>query len=469
MDQEKITRFFNEGNYWEALNYLKENSKQEKHILSDWYLGNVYFKLHQYSKALEHILNFISVKKKDPLNLNFLGEIYLEMNHYKKANEVFNEIIKIEPTNKAALLNLAKINLNIGNLEQSENFYKTIFENDQKNLSYIYSLSRINNEYLSDEILNKIEKKNLTYINQIYLKLILARKFELNKDYKKEIENLSEAHRIYLLNKEKALNQQFNFHSKLLPEFMDKLKSSKVNSFKGFKPIFITGLPRSGTTLVERIIVSGKKNIQSLGETDVFDKVFFSNQIIKNQKNILQSNFNFLIEKILNQYKEQGLNNQNDLFTDKSITNFLYIELINKIFPNAKFIYCSRNPLANIIGIFRSFLPSVYWSHSLEKIFSISELYLNRLNNLKKDNLKNLLIINLEDLTNDPINVSKNLYKFLNLDWSKKCLESNNKNLIIKTASNLQARNEIKKHDLDYIKSYSKILKELGFKNKLLI
>ena len=38
-------------------------------------------------------------------------------------------------------------------------------------------------------------------------------------------------------------------------------------------------------------------------------------------------------------------------------------------------------------------------------------------------------------------------------------LESNNKNLIIKTASNLQARNEIKKHDLDYIKSYSKILK----------
>ena len=121
MDQEKITRLFNEGNYWEALNYLKENSKQEKHILSDWYLGNVYFKLHQYSKALEHILNFISVKKKDPLNLNFLGEIYLEMNHYKKANEVFNEIIKIEPTNKAALLNLAKINLNIGNLEQSEN------------------------------------------------------------------------------------------------------------------------------------------------------------------------------------------------------------------------------------------------------------------------------------------------------------------------------------------------------------
>ena len=469
MDQEKITRFFNEGNYWEALNYLKENSKQEKHILSDWYLGNVYFKLHQYSKALEHVLNFISVKKKDPLNLNFLGEIYLEMNQYRKANEVFNEIIKIEPTNKSALLNLAKININIGNLEQSENFYKTILENDQKNLSYIYSLSRINNKYLSDEILNKIEKKNLTYINQIYLKLILAKKFELNKDYKKEIENLSEAHRIYLLNKEKALNQQFKFHSESLSNFMSELKDLKVDTFEEFCPIFITGLPRSGTTLVERIIVSGKKRVQSLGETDVFDKVFFSNQIIANQEKILKSNFSSLIENILNQYKEQGLIDQNNIFTDKSITSFLYFELINKIFPNAKFIYCSRNPLANIIGIFRSFLPSVYWSHSLEKVFLISELYSSKIENLKKNNLDNLFIVNLEDLTNNPKLISKNLYKFLNLDWSDECLENKGKNLVIKTASNLQARSEIKRHDLEYVKSYSKILKELGFKNKLLV
>ena len=468
MDQEKITNFFNEGNYWKALDYLKENSKQKNHILSDWYLGNVYFKLHHYSKALEHILNFISLKKKDPLNLNFLGEIYLEMNQYENAEKTFNEILSIDSTNKSAMFNLAKINLNTGKLKKSEMFYKTILANDQKNISCIYSLSRINKKYLSEKILNKIEKKNLTFNNQIYLNLLLAKKSELNKNYKNEIENLLEAHRMYLLNKEKALNQQFKFHSEFLYNFMCQLKGLKVDTFKDFNPIFITGLPRSGTTLVERIIVSGKKKIQSLGETDVFDKVFFSNQIIKNKEKILKSNFDFLIKKILMQYKEQGLNNQNNLFTDKSITNFLYFELINKIFPNAKFIYCVRNPLANIIGIFRSFLPSVYWSHSLEKVFTISELYSNRLDNFKKDNLENLFIVNLEDLTNDPTTVSKNIYKFLNLDWSKKCLEINNEKLIIKTASNLQARHEIKKHNLDYIQSYSKILKELGFKNKLL-
>ena len=469
MDQEKITNYFNEGNYWAALDYLKEISNPKKHILIDWYLGNAYFRLHKYSQALEHILNFISFKKKDLLNLTFLAEIYLEMNLYKKADEIYNEILTIDPSNKVALQNLAKINLNIGNLKKSENFYKTALKNDPKNLSYIYSLSRIDNKYLSDETLNTIDEENLSYNNQIYLKLILAKKFELNKDYKNEIKNLLEAHRIYLLNKEKALNQQFKFHSELLPKFMDQLKTLKVDKFKDFKPIFITGLPRSGTTLIERIIVSGKKNIQSLGETDVFDKVFFSNQIIKNQEKILQSNFSFLIGNVLKQYKEQNLIDQNNIFTDKSITSFLYLELINKIFPNAKFIYCKRNTQANIIGIFRSFLPSVYWSHSLEKIFLISELYSNKIDNLKKNNLDNLFIVNLEDLSNNPKLISKNLYKFLNLDWSEKCLENKGKNLLIKTASNLQARGEIKKHDLEYIKSYSKILKELGFKSKLLV
>ena len=59
------------------------------------------------------------------------------------------------------------------------------------------------------------------------------------------------------------------------------------------------GLPRSGTTLVERIIVSGKNKVESLGETDVFDKVFFSNQI----KNILDKDIlTDLHQKIIDQY-----------------------------------------------------------------------------------------------------------------------------------------------------------------------
>ena len=466
---DQAINYFKKGEFHKALSIFEILKKNHNDFLLHWYLGHTYFKLHKYSAAIKSVKKSIQLKSKDTLNLNFLGEIYSTISKYDLAIKTFNETLSLDKNNKVALLNLAKINLNIGKIKESENFYKSVLENDPENLRYIYSLSRINNNYPSQEILNLLDKGNLSLIDTIYLKLILAKKFEIKKDYKNEIENLLEAHQIYLSNKKKALNQQFKLHIKLLPRLMSQLGNLKINSFKDLKPIFITGLPRSGTSLVEKIIVSGEKSIQSLGESDVFDKVFFSNQIIKNQENVLKSDFSFLIEKILNQYKEQGLNNLNDIFTDKSITSFLYYELISKIFPNAKFIYCARNPLANIIGIFRSFLPNVYWSHSLEKIFLMSELYSNKIENLKKNKLNNIFIVNLEDLTNNSISVSKNLYKFLDLKWSEKCLENENKNLIIKTASNLQVRNKIKKHDLGYIKSYSKFLKELGFKNKLLV
>ena len=131
--------------------------------------------------------------------------------------------------------------------------------------------------------------------------------------------------------KQKAYQQQYNYSTNLLPNFINTLEKINLGSDNNFCPIFIMGLPRS-TTLIERIIVSSANKIQSLGEADVFDKVFYSNEIIKNQKNIFSKNPNFLLNKILEQYKEQGLKNDNMMFTDKSISSFLYIDLIIKIF-----------------------------------------------------------------------------------------------------------------------------------------
>ena len=79
------------------------------------------------------------------------------------------------------------------------------------------------------------------------------------------------------------------------------------------------------------------------------------------------------------------------------LINLAY-HLIQKIFPKAKFVYCYRNPIANVIGIFRSFLPNVFWSHSLDKIFDIMEIYYKKLDEIKNNKSINLHIIELEKL-----------------------------------------------------------------------
>ena len=466
----ELNKFIGEGNFWSALDFLKKIDKEKKVLMIDWYLGHTYYRLHQYIKAAKHVEIFISKKKEDILNLNFLGEIYYEQGKYDKAMSIFEKALLLDKKNKSTILNLARLNLNIGDVSKSENYYNSLLNIEPDNLSYDYSLLRIDKKYLSETLIKKIDlysQKNTN--NQIFSYLILAKKNEIDKNFDLEVENLFNAHKLYLSGKQKAYQQQYNYSTNLLPNFINTLEKINLGSDNNFCPIFIMGLPRSGTTLIERIIVSSANKIQSLGEADVFDKVFYSNEIIKNQKNIFSKNPNFLLNKILEQYKEQGLKNDNMMFTDKSISNFLYIDLIIKIFPNAKFIYCRRDPLANIIGIFKSFLPNVYWTHSIQDVFFMTQLYLDKLEKIYEERNKNFHLISLEKLTNNPQDVSAELFKFLNLKWSNKNLENMNSNFVIKTASNLQEREKIKKHDLQYTKIYSKIFKKLNFKNHWLI
>ena len=480
-DHEKLNNaieFFKRGKYHQTLYALKELEKNNNNFIIHWYLGHTYFKLHEYKDAINQIKKSIELNSKDSINLNFLGEIYLQINEHHNALKLFEEVLNFDKNNKAAILNLAKLYLNLGKTDFSEKYFKKLLEKDSLNLSYFYSLIGINKKYLTNELVDNIrnDKHNYNYTNSIYSKLILAKQAQYDKNYNNEIDYLLDAHKIYLDKNIRAKKQQFNYYKNLLPKFLSKINKIEIDINDNFKPIFIMGLPRSGTTLLEKIVVSGKETIEIGGETDVFDKVFFSKQFIKNyDDDELFTDFKFdkesilfLRNKILEQYKEQNLGINNLMFTDKSISSFLYIELIQKLFPHSKIIYCYRNPLANLIGLLRSFLPNIFWSHSLDNIFDIFNLYLNKLDQIKKKKFSNIKIVNLENLSQNPEKISKELYNFLNLEWSKNCIQGDKKNLIFKTASNLQVRNKIVKHDLKYTKNYLQIFKKFGFNYKWL-
>ena len=251
------------------------------------------------------------------------------------------------------------------------------------------------------------------------------------------------------------------------------MKNVDVNLNCNYQPIFIMGLPRSGTTLIENLISLGDKKIFKGDETGILGKVFFSKQIITNYdyKN-LDTNFNFnkkdfevLKNSIFSQYKQIGIDVTKVSFTDKSLENLLYIDILNKIFPNAKFIYCKRNYIANFLGILKVFLPNLLWCHSFEKIIQFIDIYNNKINEVLSEKDINIKVINLENFSNNPLYSSKDLFDFLGMKWSENVLNpSFNEKLIIKTVSNIQVRDKIVKHDLSYLKNYIPILEKYGLK-----
>ena len=153
------------------------------------------------------------------------------------------------------------------------------------------------------------------------------------------------------------------------------------------------------------------------------------------------------------------------VFTDKSLNNFFYLGLINKIFPKAKVINCRRKTLSSIISIFQNNLTELAWTHNLENIFKYFDNYFQIINKFKKKYPNFIYDLDFENFTNAPEVESKKLLKFCDLPWDKKCLEFyKRKDIISKTTSRQQIRKAIYKHTANKYLTYKEFINQYGNK-----
>jgi len=449
---------------------MRENSNKENTKLIAQALN---FK--QQGSLINAEYNLKKVLKDEPGNfiaLNNLGSIYLAKNDLKKAKKFFSKAIDIKKDYSTAMFNLAKINDEMGKKNEAIRLYKNAIKHDPNNLGFYYSLSRVDeNFYVVDNIehIKKILIKKISNFNKSSGFFILAHDERRKKDLEKEFKYLNEAHKHFHFSNEKINNQISFYWIRLMPKVIEKFDFSfEKKKLKKIKPIFIMGLPRSGSTLVESIICSGKKIIPNGGETAILNRIFIDNnkkffsekQFLDSHKK-LEINETLFVQNTINHYKKLNLlnKNENNVFTDKSLENFFYIELIIKFFPDSKIVICKRNIFEIIISIYQNFLPKITWSHSLDNILEYIDNYLTITNSFKKKYSNKIHFIELEELTREPVKLSKNLFNFCNLEWDKKCLEFYKRDdLVTKTASNQQIRNKIFNNDPKKYKAYKQFL-----------
>ena len=145
--------------------------------------------------------------------------------------------------------------------------------------------------------------------------------------------------------------------------------------------------------------------------------------------------------------------------------NFFYIGLINKIFPGAKVINCRRNFLSSIVSIIQNNLREISWAHNLENIFKFFDIYYKKIKNFKKIYPNFIYELEFEKFINNPEIESKKLMKFCELPWNDKCLKYyERKDLVSRTASNVQIRKAIYKNAKNKYLPYKKILNKYGKK-----
>ena len=445
--------------------------------------GKKFVREKNYLEAEKIFLNLLN-KDKDLMLVNyFLGIIYFELQNYKKSKFHYESSLKFNPNSKEILINLAYLEQSYGNLEEAKDIYQKLLTLNPYYIETYYRIYLLNSDYLKEEyksfFLEITNKENITLHERALANYLLS-KIEKKKDeYKSEIDYLKKSH-IDIFNSKKNYNLQSNFYyqeivsKKFEKIIFSNIKKKNFNFEKSF-PIFIVGLPRSGSTLVETILSDNDK-IKGLGENYVINMAVLnqiSGKIFAN--NFDKKNFELSIDCpelesfVLKKFSNLFEFNENIRFVDKTLENFFNIDIILNLFPNAKFLHCFRNLNDAVIAIFQSLLPTLSWTHNLDDITNYIDDYLKIIKYFKKKYPDKIMDIKLENLTENNEKIGKKIFNFCNLDWSNKSLNfSKKKDLQIKTTSNVQLREKVTKYDYDKYKQYKFILNDYTKKYKWL-
>jgi tetratricopeptide (TPR) repeat protein len=393
-------------------------------------------------KLYKQALIIAKEKKIDPIHLLIhLSSSYRSLNRKKEAIETINEILRIEPDNI----------------------------NAHKSLSSIYKYSRNDEETMThiSKMKNIFNTKDLDDSEKGIISFALGKAFDDLKDVEPAINFLSIGNKYYHKIYKTNIDEEVNTINNIKKIFKDIDMNISHKNFSNKQIIFICGMPRSGTTLIEQIISSHKK-VYGAGELEFLTNLtldnFFTDDKLNKQKIIEQQNS--LKNLINDQYNEKFSLYEftEKIITDKNPFNFKWIGFIKIFFPNSKIIHCKRNPKDNCLSIYKNSFtsPLMNWAYSQKNI----SRYYNNYNLLMK--FWNTLVPDFiytaeyEKIVSDKENEINRLLKFCALEHDENCFNPHkNIKTPIKTASISQARESVYNSSINSNDKYSEHLKEM--------
>ena len=458
--------FYKLNDYKTAKSYFKKTVEiQNNYAIAFFSLANVHVDLKEFGEAVSCYQKAIEINPNLPGTHNNLGLVFRTLNDFKNAIASYQKAIEIQPDHAGAYHNLAQAFKESGDFEKAIKHHQAAIKYEPENLTHYYFLSELKKDILDSKLKERIKKilkdKKSNKRNLSYGNFLLSRYERKNKNYEKELDYLTKGHQNFYNSQKKRFDIGVKYCFEDMLQITEQAKVEKLmeNEKVETKPIFIIGVPRCGSTLVEKIIGSGEKYIPLGEETSVLEN--FINKKIIDRKSLNLGSVIEIRNELYEIYKNKGLVSKkfDYVFTDKSLNNFFYLELIKYIYPKAKIINCKRDILSSIMSIFQNNLTDLAWAHDLDNIFKYFDNYFEIIQNYKEVKPDNLYQLDFDKLVDSPEEESKKLMKFCQLPWDKKCLEFyKRKDLISKTASNVQIRGEIYKHSLEKYLPYKSFL-----------
>lgn len=411
--------------------------------------------------AQQHITEAIKYLQYEAIECDLIANVLTRLGHYKLALEWQLRAHQHAPTNPQLSYNLAVAYKIMGQFNDAQQLLHTLTQQQPQYFQAHYSLAELNNNKQAKQHLQQLltlTEYATAPMQQQFLHHAIALNYEHCTDYKHAFAHFSAS--------KQAISQHIKYDAKTHRKFCEQLIALS-NDYKprtsdsDFTPLFVVGMPRSGTTLLEKIINQATQ-VQGVGElNDIAQLCQDSHAQVLNNAVLNGVYKNTALTAQLNQYQQRI----NQLVTadlrscDQQPFNFYYIDLILAAFPKAKIICMQRGKEASCIANYRQLYSPAsafhHYSYKLQDIDSFYQDYSDLITHFATKHPANVMIMQYETLVSEPITSTQQLYDFCDLPWQAQCLDFYQQHSPSATASKVQVRQPLNSKGINYWQHYA--------------
>ena len=416
-------------------------------------LASQFLRLHRYSEAVTLLQQHGSQLENSPRYLEIAATIYMNVGLPERAWPLYQQADRLQPGVDSLRAKLAECSVYVGKTDEAVSIYRQLLEKFPDHQRNHYELSRIqratDDEHVK-QMLAIVRSTERPPGHNIYIHYAIGKELE-------DLERWDEAFEHFKMAGDAAASvADYDVRSDIdvIDSIIDTCNSdwfadghdTGETATPEKTPIFVVGLPRTGTTLTERILSSHSK-VESAGESYFIQIVLGQISGIKDSQGmspaIVRAAATKDSRRIADAYRKAIAYKLGDkpFFIDKFPENFSYLGFIAKAFPDCRIVYLNRNPMDACFALYKqSFFRYAYTLDDLGRYY----LAYHRLHEHWRQVLGNRLIeVDYEELVSDQENQTRKLLEGIGLDFEETCIDFEKNRSASNTASSAQIREKM--------------------------
>ena len=409
-----------------------------------------------------------------PVYLNMAGSVYSQVGMPERAWPMFEKANELQPGIDMIEANLASCGVFLGKIDEAREIYERLLDRNpshQRNHLTYARLAKAKDRQHIERMKEVLRTANNSPDRNIFMYYAIGKELEDLEEWDEAFEYFKKAGDAVASVAGYDINADIALIDKTIevctPNWLQSGAIAPESSLTSRTPIFIVGLPRTGTTLTDRILASHSQ-VQSVGETQFMQMVLRRVSKIESDEKItpamIEACAKLDTDTIGNGYLDMLEYRLGDepMFVDKLPFNILYLGFICKAFPNARVIRMKRNPMDSCFSMYKQVFTWAYkFSYTLEGLGRFYVAHQRLVDHWRETLQGRFVEVEYEALVMDQEKQTRLMLDKLGLDFEEACLNFDRNKTASATASSVQVRQKIYTGSVNRWKRYEKQLQPL--------